>query len=211
MPLKKHYLMAIVTMAVIGVSIPIMSEVTTTPTAIPTNEEPIKFKSTPLDKEALSKFPRPSPPPMNLVDRGISLDMVKNKFPFANNMPQELPTGEEFVYGTYDMMYDEATLYYANAGISSLLTNQASVPDMVNFGMVVFNYERLNNLSEKIDRLDTNKHSFFNNVPSGNTGYFKNGNDQMIIVYAEDGIELSITKDNASPRELKSLVRALGL
>ena len=217
----KKYLPAVIVLVVIGASIPILSELTTTQPDEPIlseltttqPDEPMDIEVAPLDQDALSKYPRPILPPMNLVDKGIPLQAIKDLFPYAADMPQILPTGEEFVYGLYDLYYDEATLYYADAKIHSLVKNEHDFADLFDLGIVIIDYQRLSNLSSKIDRLDTNTYTIIDDIPSENKGYVchKCKGNQLFIVYPEDGIELSIVKNDATPEKLKALVKDLDL
>ena len=124
---------------------PILSELTTTQPDEPMDieltttqpDEPMDITVTPLDRDTLSKYPGRGLPPINLADKGISLQAIKILFPYAADMPQILPTGEEFVYGLYDLYYDEATLYYADAKIHSLVKNEHTTGDLINLGMVI--------------------------------------------------------------------------
>ena len=217
----KKYLPVVIVLVVVGASVPILSELTTTQPDEPMDieltttqpDEPMDITVTPLDRDTLSKYPGRGLPPMNLADKGISLQAIKILFPYAADMPQILPTGEEFVYGLYDLYYDEATLYYADAKIHSLVKNEHTTGDLINLGMVIINYERLTNLSSKIDRLDTNKYTIIDDIPSENKGYVchKCKGNQLFIVYPEDGIELSIVKNDATPEKLKALANDLDL
>ncbi len=217
----KKYLPVVIVLVVVGASVPILSELTTTQPDEPIlseltttqPDESMDITVTPLDRDTLSKYPGRGLPPMNLVDKGIPLQAIKYLFPYAADMPQILPTGEEFVYGLYDLYYDEATLYYADAKVHSLVKNEHNTGDLVNLGVVVFNYERLSNLSSKIDRLDTNTYTIIDDIPSENKGYVchKCKGNQLFIVYPEDGIELSIIKNDATPEKLKALAKDLDL
>ena len=50
----------------------------------------------PLDSETLSNFPRPMHPPASILSNGITLEEAKQRFPLAEDMPEQLPNGKSF-------------------------------------------------------------------------------------------------------------------
>ncbi|MCY4490746.1 MAG: hypothetical protein OXC46_04690 [Thaumarchaeota archaeon] len=148
-----------------------------------------------------SHFPIPALPSAKVMDNIISAKSIQN-----SEYPTELASGHSLISVKEDIFYGETTLFYAIPEVREIITNDDTIQELVKKGVIVFDYEKIDNL----------KNRNLNNTPifmtkNSNPVYTDSGmnGEYLTIFYLDENIRLSIYGNGSV--DLGVLVKSLDL
>jgi len=148
-----------------------------------------------------SHFPQPTLPSTQILEKTLSTSEIQTKDHIKN-----IGDGYELTHVIEDPYYGETTLFYSTPNISQIVTNEDNIQGLISKGMIVFDYERIDNLSERI----SGDEILFRTV-NDNPVYADNGlnGEYLRIAYSDEGISLSIYGNGEI--NLRELIKSLDL
>ena len=179
----KLILIAIVIAVVIGVSISTIS-----------SEKVIQ-------NEGINDYSMPTLPSAKVLDSTVSIQSMQNSM-YATKLTNDYT----LISVKQDPFYGEVTLFYATPEIQQTVTNNDSIPALVKKGVIVFDYEKIDNLkartlNDKPIFLTGNSNPVY--VDSGLNGKY------LVVSYPDEDLLLSVY-GNASI-DLEELIKSLDL
>ena len=148
-----------------------------------------------------SYFPTPTLPSAKVVDGVVSADSIQ-----SSGRATEIPSGHSLISVKRDAFYGEITLFYATPEVQKTITNDDSIQDLVKKGVIVFDYEKIDNL--KARTLDSTPVFMTRN---SNPVYADSGlnGEYLTISYLDENTRLSVYGNNSI--DLRTLVKSLDL
>lgn len=148
-----------------------------------------------------SYFSMPTLPSAKVLDSTVSAASIQN-FGYAT----ELANGYSLMSLKQDPFYGEVTLFYATPKIQQTITNDDSIPSLVEKGVIVFDYEKIDNLESRT----LNDTPIFMTANS-NPVYSDSGlnGEYLTIPYPDKNIRLSVYGDGSI--DLRALIQSLDL
>lgn len=195
----KLILSAIAVVIVLGVSISAIPEDNTIP------ENNAIHEDSTIQREKIrdfSYFPMPTLPSAKILDNTILVGAAQD-----SEYATSLGNGHNLIAIKQDPFYDEITLFYATTKIQKNITNNDSIQDLVRKGVIVFDYEKIDNLVN--NRIFDNKPIFM--TRNSNPVYTDFGlkGKYFTIPYFDKDIRLSVYSNNAT--ELGKMIQFLDL
>lgn len=148
-----------------------------------------------------SHFPKPSIPSAKVLEKSMPAELMQK-----TEYPKTINDNYELISVIQNPYYDEVTLFYAMPQVTETITNVDNIQELVQKGVIVFDYERIDGLGMKRA----------NDVPifltaNGNPVYLDKGlgGQYLVIEYVDENIRLSVYSDASV--DLRELVRSLDL
>ena len=148
-----------------------------------------------------SYSPAPTLPSANVLDNIVSTDSIQHSEYVAT-----LSNGHNLVAIDQDPFYGETTLFYATPEVRETITNDDSVQDLVKKGVIVFDYEQIDNLEAR-----TSNHAPIFMTRNSNPVYADSGlnGEYLTIAYFDENILLSVYGNDSV--DLRELIASLDL
>ena len=182
----KLILAAIVVVIALGVSISTIS-----------NEKVIQKE----EIKDFSYFPMPTLPSAKVLDSTVSIQSMQNSI-YATKLINDY----DLISVKQDPFYDEVTLFYATPKIQQTIDNDDSIQNLVKKGVIVFDYERIDNLEART----SNDKSIFM-TKNSNPVYIDSGlnGEYLVVSYPDDNLRLSVYGNDSI--DLRELIKSLDL
>ncbi len=157
-----------------------------------------------MQREEIPNFsylPVPTLPSANVLDGAVFAGSAQN-----SGYATELAGGHSLISVKWDVFYGETTLFYAIPGVRETITNDDSVQDLVRKGVIVFDYEKIDNLEART--LDNTPIFMTRN---SNPVYADSGlnGEYLTIAYLDEGVRLSVYGNDST--DLRTLIKSLDL
>ena len=186
----------IASVIVLGVSISAMPEDNAIQDAIPADDAAQREEI-----RDFSYFPTPTLPSANVLDNIVPADSIQNSEHAAT-----LSNGYNLIAVDRDPFYDEITLFYATPEIQKTVANDDSVQDLVEKGVIVFDYEKIDNLEAR-----TSNYELIFTTNNSNPVYTNSGlhGEYLTIAYLDENVLLHVYGNGSV--DLRELVASMDL
>lgn len=157
-----------------------------------------------IQREEITDFsylPMPTLPSAKVLDSVVSAGSIQN-----SEYATELAGGHRLISVKRDVFYGETTLFYATPEVRETITNDDSIQDLVKKGVIVFDYEKIDNLEARI----SDSASIFM-TRNSNPVYADSGlnGEYLTIAYFDENIRLSVYGNGSV--DLRALIKSLDL
>ena len=149
----------------------------------------------------LSHPPMPEPPGAKAVDGAALAGSMQD-----SEHATELASGHVLASVKRDAFYGETTLFYATPEVQKTITDGDSVQDLVKKGVIVFGYEKVDNLEA---RPSDGAPVFMTRNSNPVYAYSGPDGEYLAIAYPDEGIRLSVYGNGAT--DLRALIEPLDL
>jgi len=148
-----------------------------------------------------SHFPMPPLPSAKVMDGVVSAGSIQ-----SSEYATELASGHSLISAKRDAFYGETTLFYATPEVQETITNDDSIQDLVKKGVIVFDYEKIDNLEARTS--DSTPVFMTRNSNPVYTDSGLNG-EYLTISYPDENTRLSVYGNGSI--DLRALVKSLDL
>ena len=91
-----------------------------------------------------SNFPKPTLPSAKVLEKSMPVELMQK-----TEYPKTINDNYELISVIQDPYYDEVTLFYAAPQVAKTITDTDNIQELVKKGVIVFDYEKIDNLGVK--------------------------------------------------------------